>query len=248
MNAVWPLSRSPVGTRRAWRKREELQRWLNGKQGPEWWEIVPALAAVLAVIGLPLAGLSWLWSQVGWWAALLAAAALAYGVRAALRQRRAVLEQRRRRARCYSLPEIDAADDRKFRAIIGRLLLRDGWMQVRGVRISREVVHLVGNGPDGRQLGVAFERGADRAGQGSGGRAALRPVGGVPQLPTATAPGTWPLFLVVSSGTFARERVVWAARHGVRLVDRALLQRWAAGEDLVMLLDLDLDHAQPDAS
>lgn len=95
MNAVWPLSRSPVGTRRAWRKREELQRWLNGKQGPEWWEIVPALAAVLAVIGSPLAGLGWLWSRVGWWAALLAAAALAYGVRAAVRQRRAVLARRR---------------------------------------------------------------------------------------------------------------------------------------------------------
>lgn len=248
MNAARPMSRSPVGTRRAWRKREELQRWLNGEQGPEWWEIVPALAAVFAVIGLPLAGLGWLWSRVGWWAALLAAAALAYGVRAAARQRRAVLSRRRRRARCYSLPEIDASDDRRFRAIVGRLLLRDGWTQVRGVRISREVVHLVGNGPDGRQLGVAFERGADRAGQGNGGRAALRPVGGAPHLPTATAPGARPLFLVVSTGTFARERVVWAARHGVRLVDRALLQRWAAGEDLAVLLDLDLDHAQPDAS
>ncbi|MFD4973624.1 hypothetical protein [Streptomyces sp. NPDC058424] len=53
---------------------------------------------------------------------------------------------------------------------------------------------------------------------------------------------------MVSSGTFARERVVWAARHGVRLVDRALLERWAAGEDLAVLLDLGLDHAQSDAS
>ncbi|MFF4828256.1 hypothetical protein ACFY20_35825 [Streptomyces sp. NPDC001312] len=247
MNTVWPLSRSPVGTRRAWRKREELQRWANGKQGPKWWEIAPAFAAVLTVIGLPLVGLGWLWSRVGWWAALLAAAALAYAVRAAVCQRRAVLTRRRRQARCFSLPEVDAFDDRRFRAIVGRLLLRDGWTQVRGVRISREVVHLVGNGPDGRQLGVAFERGIDRAGQ-IGGRAALRPVGGAPQLPTATAPGVRPLFLVVSSGTFARQRVVWAARHGVRLVDRALLERWAAGEDLAVLLDLGLDHAQPDAS
>ncbi|MFJ2922880.1 hypothetical protein [Streptomyces sp. NPDC087307] len=246
VNAVWPVSRSPVGTRRAWRKREELQRWLNGTQGPQWWEVVPGFAAVLAVIGLPLAGLGWLWSRLGWWAALLAAAALAYGVRAAVRQRRAVLARRQRWARCYSLAEIDVSDDRRFRAIVGRLLLRDGWTHVRGVRISRDVVHLVGTGPDGRQLGVAFERGADRTGQGSGGRAALRPVGGAPRLPTATAPGA--LFLVVSSGTFARDRVVWAARHNVRLVDRALLQQWAAGEDLAVLLDLDLDHAQPDAS
>ncbi len=247
VNAVWPLSRSPVGTRRAWRKREELQRWLNGKQGPEWWEIAPAFAAVLTLIGLPLVGLGWLWSRVGWWAALLAGMALTYVVRAAVHQRRAVLARRRRRARCYALPEIDASDDRRFRAIVGRLLLRDGWTQVRGVRISRDVVHLVGNGPDGRQLGVAFERGIDHAGSGSG-RAALRSVGGAPQLPTATAPGDRPLFLVVSSGTFTRERVVWAVRHKVRLVDRTLLQRWAAGEDLAVLLDLDQDHAHRDAS
>ncbi|MBY8868691.1 hypothetical protein [Streptomyces sennicomposti] len=248
MNAVWPLSRSPVGTRRSWRKREELQRWLNGQQGPGWWEVAPAVAAVLAVLGLPLAGLGWLWSRVGWWAALLAAGALVYAAGTAVRWRRAVLARRRRRARCFSLAEIDASDARGFRAIIGRLLLRDGWTQVRGVRISREVVHLVGNGPDGRQLGVAFERGTGGA-QGGGGRAALRPVGGAPQLPTATAPGAArPLFLVVSSGTFTRERVVWAARHGVRLVDRALLQRWAAGEDLEVLLDLGMDQARPDAS
>uniref|UniRef100_UPI001FCA2073 hypothetical protein n=1 Tax=Streptomyces tricolor TaxID=68277 RepID=UPI001FCA2073 len=166
VNAVWPLTRSPVGTRRAWRKREELQRRLNGEYGPEWWEVAPAFVAVLAAVALPLAGLGWLWSRVGWWAALLAAAALAYAVRAAVRQGRAALARRRRRAKCFSLAAIDTADDRAFRAIVGRLLLRDGWKHVRGVRISREVVHLVGNGPDGRQLGVAFERGIERAGRG----------------------------------------------------------------------------------
>jgi hypothetical protein len=248
VNDVWPLSRSPVGTRRAWRKREEMQLRLSGQYGPEWWEVVPVFAGIAAVIGLPLVGLGWLWSQVGWWAALLAAVALAYGVRAAVRWRRAVVVQRRRRARCYSLAEIDAADDRRFRSIVGRLLLRDGWTHVRGVRISRTVVHLVGNGPDGRQLGLAFERGVEQTGE-AGGRAALRPVGGAPRLPAGVAPGPRPLFVVVSSGAFARERVVWAARHGVRLVDRAVLQRWAAGEDLAVLLDLGLDDvAQPDAS
>ncbi|MEU0032034.1 hypothetical protein [Streptomyces sp. NPDC006335] len=245
------LGPSPVGTQRAWRKRAELQRWLNGQQGPQWWEVVPVVAASGVVIGLPLAGLGWLWSRVGWWAALLGVAALVYVVETAVRWRRAMLARRRRRARYFSLAEIDASDDRRFRTIVGRLLLRDGWTQVRGVRISRDVVHLVGNGPDGRQLGVAFERGTvNGAEPGSGGRAPLRPVDGPPHLPTATAPGVRPLFLVVSSGKFARERVVWAARHGVRLVDRALLQRWAAGEDLAVLLDLDLDldHVQPDAS
>ncbi|KAB7833539.1 hypothetical protein [Streptomyces mobaraensis] len=241
---MWPLSRSPVGTRRAWRKREELRLRVSGKYGPEWWEVLPAFGMVLVVIGLPLLCLGWLWARIGWWAALLAAAALGYAVRAGVRRRRAVLARRRRRAVCFSLEQVDAADDRAFRAIVGRLLLRDGWTHVRGVRIRAEVVHLVGAGPDGRQLGVAFERGIERAGQG--GRAALRPVGGVPEL----LPGIGPraLFLVVSSGSFARERVVWAVRNDVRLVDRLMLQRWAAGEHLAVLLGLGLDDARPDAS
>ncbi|MGW4049022.1 hypothetical protein [Streptomyces sp. NPDC004721] len=79
---------------------------MNGKQGPKWWEIAPAFAAVLTVIGLPLVGLGWLWSRVGWWAALLAAAALAYAVRAAVRQRRAVLTRRQRQRRWSWTPRL----------------------------------------------------------------------------------------------------------------------------------------------
>ncbi|MGW3511106.1 hypothetical protein [Streptomyces sp. NPDC000994] len=62
-----------------------------------------------------------------WFPALLAAAALAYDVRAAVRQRRGVLAQRRRQARCFSIAEIDDSDDRGFRSIVGRLLQREGW-------------------------------------------------------------------------------------------------------------------------
>ncbi|MEU9796907.1 hypothetical protein AB0E27_41290 [Streptomyces sparsogenes] len=246
---MWPLDRSPVGTRRAWRKREEMLLRVRGQYGPEWWEVVPAFLAVLLVIAVPVACLGWLWARVGWWAALLGAAVFSYLVRAGMRQRRVLAARRQRRATYFSLDQVDTADDRGFRAIIGRLLIRDGWANVRGVRVNDAgVVHLVGVGPDGRQLGVAFERGVEQIGQGSGSRAALRPVGGVPQLPTTPARGPRPLFIVVSSGTFARERVVWAARHGVRLVDRALLQRWAAGEDLAVLLDLGLDDVRTDAS
>ncbi|WP_431776323.1 hypothetical protein [Streptomyces cucumeris] len=246
---MWSLRRSPEGTRRQHRLQAALQLRLRGEYGPEWWEVAPAYVALVAAVGLPLALLGWLWNRVGWWAALLAAAALAYAVRAAVLHRRAVLARKRRQAVRFTLDQVDAADDRAFRRMIGRLLVRDGWTHVRGVRVNDAgVVHLVGVGCDGRQLGVAFERGIEQAGHGSGGRAALRPVVQAAKLPAGAAAGPQALFLVVSSGSFARERVVWAARTGVQLVDRAMLQRWAAGEDLTVLLDLDVDDVRPDAS
>lgn len=248
VSSVWLWDRSPLGTRRAWRKREELRLRVSGQWGPEWWEVLPGFAAVLAVTLLPVAVLGWLWAKVGWWAALLAAAAMAYGVRSSVRRRRALAVEQQRQAVRFGLEQVDTADDRRFRTIVGRLLLRDGWTDVRGVLIRPGVVHLVGNGPDGRKLGVAFERGVERAGRESGGgRAALRPVGGSLTLPEG-ATGPRALFLVVSSGAFARERVVWAARNDVRLVDRAMLQQWAGGEHLAVLLGLGREDVRSDAS
>lgn len=246
MSGVWPLRRSPVGTRREWRKREELRLRVSGEYGPEWWEVAPAFAALVVAIGLPLFLLGWLWARVGWWAALIAAAALAYAARVAVLRRREALVRERRRAVCFTLDQVDAADDRSFRSIVGRLLVRDGWQDVRGVRVNDAgVVHLVGTWPGGRRLGVAFERGVVRGGQD--GAAALRAVSAVPEeRPGEASAGPAALFLVVSSGSFPRERVLWAARTDVRLVDRTMLQRWAAGEHLAVLLDLG--GALPDSA
>ncbi|MGD6757282.1 hypothetical protein [Streptomyces sp. BH105] len=243
---IWRrLGRSPEGTRRAWRQREQLQVILRGEEGPRWWEVAPAYVAVLLSIALPLAAVVWLWVGVGWWAALLAVLAGAWGMRELVRWRRAAVVERRRRSVRFGLEHVDAADDRAFRRIVGRLLQRDGWVNVRGVLVRPGLVHLVGDGPDGRPVGVAFDRGVEHTEQGSGGRAALRPV--APVLPEG-APGAEALFLVVSSGTFSRERVVWAARNDVRLVDRTLLERWAAGEHLAALLGLEAEAAQRSAS
>ncbi|MCZ0984052.1 hypothetical protein O1L60_45640 [Streptomyces diastatochromogenes] len=247
MNTVWPLSRSPVGTRRSWRKREELQRWLNGKQGPEWWEVVPAFAAVLAVLGLPLAGLWWLWSRVGWWAALLAAAALVYAAGARCAGggpcSRGAGGRRGASPPLRSTPRTTGGSGRSS----GGCCSATAGRRSAGCASAGRWCTSSATGPTGASWAwpSSGEPAVRSRAAGAGGAA---PGGRRPQLPTATAPGARPLFLVVSSGTFARERVVWAARHGVRLVDRTLLQRWAAGEDLAVLLDLDLDHAQPNAS
>ncbi|MFI1734940.1 hypothetical protein ACH40E_38155 [Streptomyces acidicola] len=247
-DVLWPLRRSPEGTRRDFRRDRELQLRLHGEYGPEWWQVLPGFTLLLLGLAVPLSILSWLWARLGWWAALLAGVALAYAMRVVLLRWRRAIARKERRAVCFTLDQVDASDDRDFRTIVGRLLVRDGWTQVRGVRISREVVHLVGNGPDGRQLGLAFERGIELAGQESDGRAALRPVSGAPRFPDEVEPGSRPLFVVVSSGSFARDRVLWAARMDVRLVDRTMLQQWAAGEHLAVLLDLGLDDVRADAS
>ncbi|MFD4056462.1 hypothetical protein ACFXOQ_11865 [Streptomyces californicus] len=241
MSDVWPLRRSPEGTRRAWRQREELQVILRGEYGPRWWEVAPAFLAALVAIGLPLFAVGWLWARLGWWAALLGAGGIAYGVRAVVLRRREVAARNRRRAVRFTLDQVDAADDREFRRIVGRLLRRDGWT-AKGVLVNdRGTVHLVGNDPAGRRMGCAFERGITAAGEdGPRSAATLRPVSAAPDDdgPEETE-GPAPLLLIVSSGSFARERVVWAARNNVRLVDRGQLQRWAAGESLRVLLDLE---------
>lgn len=242
MSGAGLRGRPSAGTRREHRQRLELQLRLRGEYGPDWWEVVPAFAVATAVLGVPMSAVLWLWSRVGWWAALLALGGLAYGAWALGRRLRAVRARRHRRQERFTLAEVDAADDRGYRRIVGRLLQRDGWHRVRGVRVNDSgAVHLVGEWPgDGPRLGVAFERGSTEASSdGPGGVAALRPVmapgGGEPQQQRPE-----PLLLVVSSGTFTRQRVVWAARSGVYLVDRSLLERWAGGEDLAALLDLDL--------
>ena len=241
VNGVW-LRRSPEGTRRAWRQREELQLRLRGQYGPEWWEVLPGFLLVLVAVTVPLAVLGWLWARVGWWAALLAAAAIVYAVRELVLRRRATVTPSRRPEVRHTLEEVDAADDRGFRRIVGRLLVRDGWT-ARGVVVNEGgTVHLVGVGPDGRRMGCAFERGVSADGpDGPRPAAALRPVSAAPDddgVQGAADDGRAPLLLVVSAGSFSRERVVWAARTRVRLVDRDLLRRWGAGESLWELLDL----------
>lgn len=233
------LRRRSAGSRRERRRRAELQARLAGEFGPQWWQVLPAFAGLLLAVVLPVYVLGWLWSRVGWWAALLlGAAAVCAG--AAGRQRARSRAAARRAVR-FGLGEFDAADPAGQRQMVGRLLRRDGWLRVRGVWANDAgVMHLVGERPGGRRLGVAFDRGVE-AGEGS--RAALRPVTSAGGDPQDDGDGPTPVLLVVSGGTFGRERVVWAARSGVHLVDRALLGRWAGGACLADLLDLDLGES-----
>lgn len=183
---------------------------------------------------MPVAALSWARTRLAGGLALVGILGLASVVGTLVVCWRRAAARRRRRAIRFDLRDIDAADDREYRRIVGQLLIRDGWRHVRGVRVTDHVIHVVGE-RDGRRLGVAFERGA-----GGLGSAVLRALAAVPSEPMGQIA---PLLIVVSTGRFSRDRVLWAARTGVRLVDRHLLGRWAAGEDLLVLLGLSRQGA-----
>ncbi|OEV12477.1 hypothetical protein AN218_08135 [Streptomyces nanshensis] len=231
--------RASAGGRREHRQRQDLQLRLRGAYGPDWWEVAPAVVVAAGSLAVPLSALLWLWSYVGWWAAVLAFGGFAYGAWVVGRRLRALRARAGRRRERFALAEVDAADDRGYRHIVGRLLQRDGWHKVRGIRVNDSgAVHLVGEWPGGEQrLGVAFERARPGISEDPCGVAALRPVVAPDDGPRRQRPAPL-LLVVVSSGSFSRQRVVWAARSGVHLVDRPMLARWAAGEDLAVLLDL----------
>lgn len=259
------------GTRREARRRRVFAARRAGRYGPRWWEVAPGFAGVGLAVAASVAVLAWTWSHLTSWAA---AAAVLLGLLAGLRVRAVVLQRRRRVPRVPGRPAsrvpgvparpavppaavpvrprrvlrtvklatIDTVDDTEYRRIVSLLLRRDGWTQLREVPVGRSR-HVTGVGRSGVPLGLACERGDD-VDDDTGHAAALRPVAAADA--SEHVPGV--LYVIVSTGRFERSRVLWAARSGVHLVDRALLARWAAGEHLAELLDLDVDRPAPAAS
>lgn len=224
--------------------------------GPTLRDVLPALALTAAALTLPLALLLLLFTGLDWWTCLVTALISVTVGLAALRLHRrrssrpapaavpapvAVPEPPARPPlpnhppRRPTAAQIADLPDAAYRQVVANLLQRDGW-QVREVPVGDDV-HLVGAHHDGSQIGLRCLRGelSDQDGQDSA--APLRPVGA----PPAGAP-TGALWLMVSTGSWSRSTVRWAARSNIRLVDAPLLDRWSAGEDLADLLGL---HADP---
>ncbi|MEU1053242.1 hypothetical protein [Streptomyces sp. NPDC005876] len=195
----------------------------QGRQGPRFREVFPALAGLVLVLCAGVAGLAAGYRALGIGVPLAFLALLALVVPLAARKLR---PPARRRRGYYTAREIAELDAQHLALAVARMLRRDGW-SVRpptgeGVRPRVRARH-----SRGLRLEVAF-------------RPVAEPL--PDEEPRPPPPGAGPpcVRLVVHRGVFAERDLRWASRRsGVRLMDGAVLRRWAQGTPLERLIDLD---------
>ncbi|MFD0318996.1 hypothetical protein [Streptomyces flavalbus] len=192
----------------------------QGRYGPELREVLPALTVLVLVACGAFAALTAAYRHLGAGVLMAAAALVAVVVPVTVVCRRPRL---RRRLGYYTPHEIAELDPDGLALAVCHMLRRDGWTARRapggGVR-----PRVRARRADGPRLEVAF-----------------RPV--AEPLPDEDPPHRRdrepPLRLVVHRGTFGARDTAWArARPDTRLVDGALLSRWAHGTPLDRLIDL----------
>ncbi|MET7378435.1 hypothetical protein ABZT08_06355 [Streptomyces sp. NPDC005526] len=194
----------------------------QGRYGPEFREVLPALSCLVAAVCLTVAGAASAYRVLGAGAPPAGLGCLVLVVVVAVRRRRPLA---RRRLGYYTAEEIADLDASGLALAVARMLRRDGW-------------HVTT--PPGERVRPRVR--AARRGRGQRLEVVFRPV--AEPLPDEDAPaggtGSGPsLHLVVHRGTFSARDVRWARRQGgTRLLDGALLHRWAHGTPLHQLIDL----------
>ncbi|MGW2618859.1 hypothetical protein [Streptomyces sp. NPDC001500] len=210
----------------AWARRRRTVRELraSGRYGPRLREVLPALAALLALAGACLAGLALLCRAFGWPAGVLAVAPLAaVGVLLRRRSRRPA----RLRRGYYTPQELADLDTPALVIAVARMLRRDGWRVSSPAR--HDALHLAARDDRGRLLDVAFRPVAEPLPGEEACSCRARP-----RSRGRTGP---PLRLVVHRGTFTHRDEVWAAREGhTYLIDGPRLRLWAHGTPLAQLV------------
>ncbi|GGL62248.1 hypothetical protein GCM10010129_02260 [Streptomyces fumigatiscleroticus] len=196
----------------------------QGRYGPGFREVFPALAGLVLLVCAAVAGLTAAYRALGIGVPIAAPLLLAAVVPVLVRRHRPLV---RRRMGYYTADEIAELDVAGLALAVSRMLRRDGW-SVRlpaGERVRPRVQARDGRG---RRLEVAFRPVAEPLPDED------------PPLGRARRPAAGPsLRLVVHRGTFAHRDVQWARGSGdTRLVDGTLLRRWACGTPLDQLVDL----------
>ncbi|MEU9591743.1 hypothetical protein AB0D84_18795 [Streptomyces sp. NPDC048193] len=196
----------------------------QGRYGPELREVLPALTGTVLTACGAFTCLVVACRSVGP-VALPAALALAAVVVPVVVGRRRPLSRRRRGY--YTPEEIAELDVDGLALAVCRMLRRDGWAVRRtaddGVRPRVQARHARGH-----RLEVAFRPVAEPL-----------PDEDPPLAPAHRGDRPPSLRLVVHRGTFTRRDVRWArASENTRLMDGALLRRWAYGTPLRRLIDL----------
>ncbi|MEV5427995.1 hypothetical protein [Streptomyces sp. NPDC052701] len=196
----------------------------QGRYGPELREVLPALAGVVLVACAAVAGLAVAYRALGVGVPLAVLALVAVVVPVVAGRRRPLV---RRRLGYYTPQELAELDVDGLALAVCRMLRRDGWTVRReaggGVRPRVRARH-----GHGHRLEVVFRPVAEPLPDED------------PPLPPARRAGAGPpLRLIVHRGTFSHRDRQWArTRDGTRLMDGALLRRWAYGTPLHRLIDL----------
>jgi Na+-transporting methylmalonyl-CoA/oxaloacetate decarboxylase gamma subunit len=183
--------------------------------------VFPALAGLVLVLCAGVAGLAAGYHALGVGVpfAFLALLALVVPLVAARLRPPA-----RRRRGYYTAREIAELDAQGLALAVSRMLRRDGW-SVRPPTGERVRPRVRARHRRGLRLEVAFRPVAEPLPDEDPRRPAA-PAGPVVQL-------------IVHRGMFADRDVRWAGRRGdIRLMDGALLRRWAEGTPLERLIDL----------
>ncbi|MEU9556249.1 hypothetical protein [Streptomyces fumanus] len=221
--ASWRGTTGGDGSPRARRRRTVRLLRAEGRQGPGFREVFPALAGLVLVLCAAVAGLAAGYRVLGAGVPAAFLVLLALAVPLALRRLRPAA---RRRRGYYTAREIAELDTPRLASAVARMLRRDGW-SVRPPSGERVRPRVRARHPRGPRLEVAF-------------RPVAEPL--PDEEPRRPPPGhADPLVrLVVHRGRFTDRDVRWASRRsGVRLMDGALLGRWARGTPLERLIDLD---------
>lgn len=193
----------------------------QGLAGPTLRDVLPGAVLLALAVTVPVAFLTWLSLRLGVLGLVLGLVLLGAGAVPLVRWRRAAA---RRRGGVYLPAELAGLDGHALAVAVGRMLRRDGWHVISAPFEGRP--RLSATDRSGRQLDVVFR--SDPKGPGA---TPLRDVGrlGVDRV----------LRVVVTTGSYGRADVLWAARQGgVYLVDGAVLADWAAGTTAAAALGL----------
>ncbi|WP_329213287.1 hypothetical protein OG352_01015 [Streptomyces sp. NBC_01485] len=217
--------RGPAGESvRARRRRTVRELRASGRYGPRLREVLPALAALLAVVCGAVAGLVLLSRAFGGPVCALLLVPLAV---VAVVVRRRSRRPARRRGGYYTAEELAELDMPALMVAVARMLRRDGWRVLPPPR--HDALHLAARDGRGLLLDVAFRPVAEPLPDEEAAcscRARMRARG-------RAGP---PLRLVVHRGTFTHRDEVWASREGrTYLIDGPRLRLWACGTPLAHL-------------
>lgn len=165
---------------------------------------------------------AWMNDHWGIYSVLPQAGLMLLVVYGAAAEQRRKWEARRAQGLRVTLPQLDSADHREFESVVRDLMRRDGFKAERVGGSGDDACDVRGVDPDGLIWVVQCKHRRDGWAGKATGVDVLQQVNG-----TAEPVHGAQVAVVVTNGRFSKPAVAWGERHGIRLVDRHAIQRWA---------------------